>query len=60
MEKKYKSYEDVRNSLNNIPITWYPALLIHLLEIVIDKKIFNDRYGLKKFIYKVINDKGYK
>lgn len=52
-----KSYEEIRDSLNDLPITWYPALLIHILEICIDKKIFIMPFGLLNVVHKVINRK---
>lgn len=55
-----KSYEEIRDSLNDLPITWYPALLIHILELCIDNKIFNGRFGLLNVIHKVINNKNFK
>lgn len=55
----YDGYEDLRDGLKNLPITWYPAVLILILETVIDKKIFNGRFGLYNVIHKVVIKKGY-
>ena len=53
-------YDEIKKELDDLPVTFYPALLIHLLEIVIDKKIFNGKTGLMNMIDRVIAMKGYK
>ena len=57
---EFEDYSDIVNGLKKLPITWYPALLILLIEIVIDKKIFNGKIGLMHVINRVIDRKGYK
>ena len=57
---EYDDYEDFKSTLENLPLTWYPALLIIIIELVIDKKIFNGKKGLMIVINRIIASKGYK
>lgn len=50
-------YEKLTKELENLPLTWYPAIFIKVLELVIEKKVFNGRWGLLNVIHKVINKK---
>lgn len=56
---EFEDYSDLVNGLKKLPLTWYPALLIIILETVIDKKVFNGKIGLMHVIKKVIEGKGY-
>lgn len=56
---KYEDYEDLKEGLGSLPLTWYPAILIVILEACIERKVFNGRFGLLNLIHKVINKTGY-
>lgn len=34
------SYETLQNELERLPLTWYPGLILHLVELSYNKKIF--------------------
>ena len=48
-----KRYDKIVNSLNALPKTWYPALIIHLVEIAFEKKIFKGDCGITDFVRKI-------
>jgi hypothetical protein len=37
---KYNGYEDLCNGLKDLPQTWYPALLITMVEAAYSKRVF--------------------
>jgi hypothetical protein len=51
---EYEDYDDLIEGLKNLPVTWYPAICVNILLIIIEKQIFKDLSGLTKFIDKTI------
>jgi hypothetical protein len=53
---KVESYNDVKEMLETLPITWYASLLNHMIKIVHKEKIFNGN-GLLRFLERCERDK---
>lgn len=53
---QYDDYEDLMNGLSNLPITWYPSLLIRIIKIIINKKIFINKQGILSLVNKVLKE----
>jgi len=37
---KYKDYNDLKEGLKNLPVTWYPALIIEMACAAYKRKVF--------------------
>lgn len=57
---QYDDYEDLKRGLKELPITWYPALLVIILETVIEKEVFIGRFALLGLVRKVLDKAGYR
>lgn len=46
------SYEEIKDELENLPVSWYPALLAVMVESAIKKKVFREG-SVTKFVEEV-------
>ena len=46
----FESYEERAEYLKNLPMTWYPALIITMVEAAYEKKVFVKPDGASKFV----------
>lgn len=54
---KYKDYDDLRDSLQKLPMTWYPALIKTMIEAAYHKKVFI-KGGASNFVKKIEKEQG--
>ena len=40
MDEKFESYTDLDIYLKNLPMTWYPALIVGMVQTAYEKKVF--------------------
>jgi hypothetical protein len=52
---QYDDYDDLKNGLKSLPVTFYPAVLTIILETIIEKKIFTGRFALLGLVRKVLD-----
>jgi hypothetical protein len=57
---QFDDYEDLKKGLKELPITWYPALLVIILEIIIEKKVFTGRFALLGLVRTILDKAGYR
>lgn len=50
MERDYQTYDDVKRSLQDLPMTWYPALIAAIVEAAYNKGVFVDLNGASNLI----------
>ena len=50
MERDYETYEDLKRNLQDLPATWYPALIVAMVEAAYSKRVFVDLNGASNLI----------
>lgn len=48
---KYIDYKDLEDGLEKIPVTWYPAIILHIIEVAHKRNVFKP-YGASRMIRK--------
>lgn len=55
---KYDGYADLRDGLMDLPMTWYPALIITMIKSAYIKKVFK-KGGASEFVRTIEKDWNY-
>ena len=53
---KMKTYEEIIEVINDAPESYLPALLVHIVEICVQRKVFTSRNTLLTTINNVVRD----
>jgi len=57
---KYKDYNDLKKELKNLPITWYPTLIIEMAKTAYKRKAFVVPGGASRLIKELEEKHGWR